>query len=48
MNDLRVREEERVSSIEERLETVERQVSKRVVIRAMPHYHPEQYEVYAR
>jgi ribonuclease G len=28
------------------LETIERQVGRRVVVRALEHYHPEQYEVY--
>jgi ribonuclease G len=30
------------------LEAVERSVGRRVVVRALGHYHPEQYEVYAR
>ena len=30
------------------LEEVERQVGQRVVIRALPHFHPEQYEVYGK
>lgn len=30
------------------LQVIEETVGKRVVVRAMPHYHPEQYEVYAR
>jgi ribonuclease G len=30
------------------LEEIERTINRRVVVRAMAHYHPEQYEVYAR
>jgi ribonuclease G len=30
------------------LESIERKVKRRVVVRALGHYHPEQYEVYAR
>ena len=30
------------------LESVERSIGRRVVVRALEHYHPEQYEVYAR
>jgi hypothetical protein len=30
------------------LETIEKAINRRVVVRAIGHYHPEQYEVYAR